>query len=160
MSDPDAQLVEYAQALADGIEAALPEWVVRCVEKVVVAWSGSSSDEIAAASRIVGRLAAAEVGSEVRRLLAADIDEQWTTPLDLLRSAVRYPTAVLNELGVPPIERDEFSIRRFPDDVYGLSPASLADVDPDLAEPGIVWGAAKAFEHRRRHGGSGPGAAS
>jgi hypothetical protein len=63
---------------------------------------------------------------------------------------------LLAELGVPAVERDEFSVQRFPQDIYGLSPASLADVDPDLAEPGIVWGAAKAFEHKRRHGGPQP----
>jgi hypothetical protein len=155
LSEPDSELDQYATALADAIEAALPGWVVSCVERVVVAWSGSCSKQVAAASREVGDRAAEDVGSEVRRLLATDVDEQWTTPLEIVRSAVRYPTAILAELGVPPVERDEFSIRRFPDDMYGLAPASLADVDPDLAEPAIVWGAAKAFEHKRRHGGAG-----
>lgn len=155
MSEPNSELDQYATALADAIEAALPAWVVRGVERVVVAWSGSFSEQIAVASRAVGDRAAEDVGSEVRRLLATDIDEQRTTPLEIVRSAVRYPAAILAELGVPPVERDEFSIRRFPDDVYGLSPASLADVDPDLAEPAIVWGAAKAFEYKRRHGGAG-----
>ncbi|HEX6395322.1 MAG TPA: hypothetical protein VFZ97_17950 [Acidimicrobiales bacterium] len=155
MTESDPRLSEYAQALADGIEGDLPGWVVRCVERVMVAWSGSFSDELARASRVVGERAAADVGGEVRRLLTADIDEQWTTPLELVRSAVRYPTALLAELGVPAVERDKFSVSRFPQDVYALVPASLADVDPDLAEPGIIWGAAKAFEHKRRH--SGPG---
>ena len=41
----------------------------------------------------------------------------------------------------------------FPDDDYDLAPASLADVDPDLVELGVAWGAAKAMAHRRRHGG-------
>lgn len=151
MSDPGTQLAEYARALAEGIEAALEAWVVRCVERLVVAWSGSFSEKIAAASHVVGATAAAEVGAELRRLLATDIDDQWTTPLDLVRSAVRYPTALLVELGVPPVERDEFSVLRFPRDVYALTPASFADLDPSLAETGIVWGAAKAFEHKRRH---------
>lgn len=153
MTDPEKSLAEYAETLADSIEAALPGWVVRSVDRIMVAWSGTSSEEIAAASRVLGERAAADIGPELRRLLATDIDEQWTTPLDLVRSAVRYPTALLAELGVPAVERDEFSVQRFPQDIYGLSPASLADVDPDLAEPGIVWGAAKAFEHKRRHGG-------
>jgi hypothetical protein len=39
----------------------------------------------------------------------------------------------------------------FPDDDYGLTPASFADIDPALAEPGLAWGAAKAWVHRRRH---------
>jgi hypothetical protein len=156
LTDPEKSLAEYAETLADSIEAALPGWVVRSVDRIMVAWSGTSSEEIAAASRVLGERAAADIGPELRRLLATDIDEQWTTPLDLVRSAVRYPTALLAELGVPAVERDEFSVQRFPQDIYGLSPASLADVDPDLAEPGIVWGAAKAFEHKRRHGGPQP----
>ena len=51
--------------------------------------------------------------------------------------------------------RDEFAERTFPDDVYDLSPASFADVDPALHEPGLMWGAAKAHVilHRRRSEG-------
>ena len=109
-------------------------------------------DRVAAeAAREAGRRAAAEVGTEVRALLAADIDEQRTTPLALLRSAVRYPTEVLQAAGVPPLNRDPIQIRLLPDDLYDLSPANFADVDPALAEPGMMWGAAKALAHRRRH---------
>jgi hypothetical protein len=72
------------------------------------------------------------------------VDQQATGPLALLREAVRYPTAVLADAGVPPVVRDEFAVRAFPDDAYGLAPAAFADVDPSLHEPGLVWGAAKA----------------
>ena len=41
--------------------------------------------------------------------------------------------------------------RLFPDDDYDLSPATFADVDPRLTEPGLAWGAAKAFTHLQRH---------
>ncbi|HEX4864482.1 MAG TPA: hypothetical protein VFV02_10435, partial [Acidimicrobiales bacterium] len=138
---PDSSLEQYTEALAAGIESALPGWVVRSVKRVMVAWSGAFSEQLAAAALEVGVRAASDVGGEVRRLLAADVDDQPTTPLELVRSAVRYPTAVLVELGVPAVERDEFSTRRFPEDVYDLTPASLADVDPSLGEIGIVWGA-------------------
>ena len=37
------------------------------------------------------------------------------------------------------------------DDVYGLAPASFADVDQSLYEPGLEWGAAKAHAHLTRH---------
>ena len=87
----------------------------------------------------------------MRALLAADIDDQHTTPLSLLRGAVRYPTAVLSAAGVPPVRRDEQQERLFPDDLYDLAPATFADVDPALAEVGMAWGAAKAFEHLQRH---------
>ena len=148
----DGPVEPHATALADAVELALPGWVERVVTRLVVAWQGGPPDAaVAEAARDAGRRAAAEVGVEVRALLAADIDEQWTTPLSLLRAAVRYPTGVLQDAGVPPVERDPIQERLLPGDIYDLSPASFADVDPALAEPGMVWGAAKALAHRRRH---------
>ncbi|HWI03691.1 MAG TPA: hypothetical protein VNT52_07690 [Acidimicrobiales bacterium] len=142
----------HATALADAVEVALPRWVERSVTRIIVAWTGEAPGAgTAEAAREAGRRAAGEVGAQLRALLAADIDEQWTTPLSLLRAAVRYPTEVLQGAGVPPVERDPFRERLEPGDLYDLSPASFADVDPALAEPGLVWGAAKALAHRRRH---------
>lgn len=142
----------HATALADAVDVVLPRWVERSVTRIVVAWTGEPpAVAVAEAARDAGRRAVAEVGAEVRALLAADVDAQWTTPLSLLRSAVRYPTQVLEEAGVPPVERDPIQERLLPTDIYDLSPASFADVDPALAEPGMVWGAAKALAHRRRH---------
>jgi hypothetical protein len=97
----------------------------------------------------------AEGGPRVRTLLETDIDEQRTNPLAVLRSLVGHPTAVLREAGAQPVARDDFKQRAFPDDVYDLSPASFAEVDPLLHEPGLAWGAAKAYVHlsrRRREG--------
>jgi hypothetical protein len=140
--------------LADAISAALPLWVERVVERVMVATGRSYDAEIAAAACAAGQRAVAELAPQIRVLLDADIDEQRTTPLSLLRTAVRYPTAVLRAAGVPPVERDDFARDAFPDDDYDLTPASFADVDDSLVEPGLLWGAAKAFEHKRRHGGA------
>ena len=142
----------HATALADAVDVVLPRWVERSVTRIMVAWQGGPPDAaVVDAARDAGRRAAEEVGAEVRALLAADIDEQWTTPLSLLRAAIRYPTRVLEDAGVPPVERDPIQERLLPGDIYDLSPASFADVDPALAEPGMVWGAAKALAHRRRH---------
>ncbi len=44
----------------------------------------------------------------------SDIDEQRTTPLALIRGAVRYPTEVLRAAGVPPVERDRFAAAGVP----------------------------------------------
>ena len=137
----------HATALADAIAAVLPGWIERCV----AARLPSPDPEAQAAAAEAGRRAASEVGAEVRALLVADIDEQRTTPLALLRGAVRYPTEVLRAAGVPPVDRDPIQARLFPEDLYDLAPANFADVDPALAEPGMVWGAAKALAHRRRH---------
>ena len=137
----------HATALADAIVVALPGWVERCVASRLPAPDPDAME----AAREAGRRAADEVGAEVRALLAEDIDDQRTTPLFLLRSAVRYPTEVLQAAGVPPVDRDPIQARLLPGDPYDLSPARFADVDPALAEPGMVWGAAKALAHRRRH---------
>ena len=148
----DGGVEPHGTALADAVVDALPGWVERSVARVLTAWQGDAPDPtVMDEAREAGRRAAAEVGTEVRALVAADVDDQRTTPLALLRSAVRYPTAVLQAAGVPPVERDPVQVRLLPDDLYDLSPASFADVDPALAEPGLVWGAAKALAHRRRH---------
>ena len=119
--------------------------------RVMTAWKGDVSGDVRAAAAEAGRQAAAEVGAQLRTLLEVDIDHQRTTPLSLLRGAVRFPTAVLEDAGVPPVRRDEQQERLFPDDVYDLAPATFADVDPALADPGMAWGAAKAFQHLQRH---------
>jgi len=155
VSEPQPDIDAYAEMLADGIEAALPTWVVGSVHRVMTAWAGGVAPEVAEAAEIAGQRARSETGPAVRALLSSDIDDQRTTPLTLVRQAVKYPTEVLRRAGVPPVERDRFSAEKFPDDDYDLSPSSFADVDPALAEAGIAWGAAKAFLHRRRHGSTG-----
>lgn len=142
-SDDDA-LRSYAERLADAIEAALPKWVERSVERVAEAWQPGLGDRLSAAARIAGRDAVTEVGPRVRALLRVDVDRQTTGPLDLCRAAVRYPTEVLRSAGVPYADRDEFAVRMFPDDGYDLSPANFGAIDESVAEPGLVWGAAKA----------------
>lgn len=144
---------EHARALADAIEAALPGWV----ERSVAARAGLADlPDLGEAAAAAGRRAADEVAPRVRALLEADIDDQRTTPLNLLRDAVRYPTGVLAAAGVPPVERDPVQARLLPDDPYDLSPASFSDVEPALADLGIRWGAAKAFTHKQRHGSPRP----
>jgi hypothetical protein len=146
-----AQVDDYAKALADGIDASLPTWVVGAVMTVMTAWAGSVAPEVELAAEEAAQRARTEIGGAIRRLLEADIDEQRTTPLALLRTAVRYPTEVLEAAGVPGLERDRFAEEAFPDDMYDLSPARFADIDPALAEVGLAWGASKAFAHKQRH---------
>jgi len=143
------RLQEHATALADAIEVALPGWVGRCVNSRLPA--GPLSPPVAAAAAEAGVQARSDVGPRVRALLDADIDEQRTTPLALLRSAVSYPTAVLVAADVAPVRRDRTQERLFPTDIYDLNPATFADVDPALADLGVAWGAAKAWVHRQRH---------
>ena len=140
----DELLASHAAVLAGGIERALPGWVVRSVVQVAEAWRPGASAPLLGPAEDAGVAARAEVGPQVRALLALDVDQQATGPLAVLRTAVRFPTEVLRSAGVPPVARDAFAVEAFPDDAYGLAPASFADVDPALHEPGLVWGAAKA----------------
>ena len=144
-------LLERGRALAQAISDALPRWVERSVRRRLEDAGREVGPEVMAAAAEAGERAAAEVGRAVRELLERDVDQQGTTPLSLVRGAVRYPTAVLREAGLPPLERDEAQEALFPNDPYDLSPASFADIDPSVAEPGLVWGAAKAFVHMQRH---------
>lgn len=93
-------------------------------------------------------------------LLGADVDDQRTNPLSLFRDAVIRPTGWLLERGArPPVAgrsvTDPFISDRFPDDVFGLGPATWSDIHPDLHGPGIAWGAWKAMTvlTRRREEG-------
>lgn len=131
-------------------------WVKRSVRERLCDWSGSADPTAMADAITAGYQASEEVGSELRRLLATDIDEQWTNPLALLRSAVRFPTEVLRRAGVPPVVRDAYDETHFPDDDYDLVPRSFADIDPSLHDPGLAWGASKAHAHLARHGGPRP----
>lgn len=149
-------LAGHARALADGVEAALAAWVERVVADRWLAWRGEPPPpEIRERARAAGDAARAEVAPRVRRLLEADVDRQPTGPLDVVRGAVVHPTRVLADAGMPPVVRDAHAARLFPDDVYDLVPAAFGDLDPDLHEPGLVWGAAKAhvvLARRRREG--------
>ena len=139
-------------ALASAVDAAIGPWVERSVARIMVAYGGRGARRRWPPTP--GRPAPrrpAEVGAELRRLLALDAERQPTNPLSILRAAVRYPTAVLRRAGVPPVVRDEFRERAFPDDVYDLAPATWRDVDESLHEPGIIWGAWKAKTVLDRH---------
>ncbi len=151
-ADPDeAALVEKAAALADGLEAAIRPWLVGAVVQRAGEGSRAEAEAVADAT-------AAEVVPRLRALLATDIDEQGSTPLALLRSAVGPANELLTRLGVAPVDRDPFAEQAFPEDVHGLAPAAFEDVAPELKGPGIEWGAAKAYVHlRRRRAPEGPG---
>ena len=156
VEDYTKALAEYGEALAAGVEEAVPGWVTASVTRLVGAWAGTApagalDPATAAATAAAGEAAGRETGDALRALVRADIDEQTSTPLTIVRAATRWPTEVLRGAGVPPVERDDFEVSVFPDDVYGLAPATLADLDPALGELAIGWGAAKAWEHKRRH---------
>jgi hypothetical protein len=147
--DPDTLLAELGAELASRVTAVVPGWVVRCVDTFLPA--RPDRDAVLAAAEVAGLRAGEEVAADLRPLLAADVDAQRSTPLEVVRAAVAFPTQVLRDAHVPPVARDRFVVERFPDDPYGLTPATLQAMDPALGELAIAWGAAKARAHRHRH---------
>jgi len=133
------------------VGAALPGWVQARVEALVPPDRPGRATVVAAAGE-AARRAGTEAGEALAALLGADVDDQTRTPLEVVRDALAGPTAVLAEAGVPAPRRDDFARTRLPHDRYGLAPASLAAVDPEVGALALRWGAAKAMAHRRRHG--------
>jgi hypothetical protein len=144
-------MIDLGRELADAIEAHLGEWILHCVTERASSAFGAVPERTAELCELASTDALRAVMPALRQLLGADIDEQSTTPLSIIRAAVKYPTAVLIELGVPPRARDRFAIERFPDDLYALTPANLGELGEDVGEIAISWGAAKAWEHKQRH---------
>ncbi len=151
----DAALAAAGVELVDAVVAAVPSWIERSVRHLVTAWSGAVAPAVADQAREAGIAAAAEVGASLRQLLSADVDQQWTNPMSIIRRAVPHAAAVLERAGVGAVERSVGDEADFPDDVYGLMPRTFADVDPSLHELGIRWGAVKARAHLDRHRPSG-----
>lgn len=145
--EDNAAMNTYATALADAVEASLPAWVGRAVaSRLNDPITPETESEIEAA----GALAARTIGPKLRALLELDIEEQWTNPLAIIRTAVEYPTPILSRLGVEAADRDETDRRLHPDDTYDLTPAAFGDLGPSVHEAGLVWGAAKAHLHLQR----------
>lgn len=144
LADDEDSLARYAMELADKCEMIVPQWFRRLVE--------DRAPGLTEAGTVVDELDRAAVGviAELQTLLAMDITDQRLGPLEVLRRSVRFPTQVLAMAGVSTAERDEFSVANFPDDHYNLTPASFAEVDMALHDPGLTWGAAKAHVHLRR----------
>ena len=148
----------YESATADLIEAiagVAEAWLVRVAVDTCVANNGDVTPEFRAAAVDAAREGSAWVVARLRTTLEVDVDVQRVNPLQTLREAVRFPTAVLRNAGMPVKARDEYDEKINPDDVYGIGPAHWNDIDESLLEPGIVWGAAKAstvLQRRRAEG--------
>jgi len=155
--DGVARLGETGDAIVAGVERCMPGWAVAQVDRILVAWGeldpAAHADAIDEA-RAAGIAAARRIADELRQLLALDPAEQAATPLEVVRGAVREPTAVLAAAGVPPVVRDAFEERSLPDDVYGLAPRTLGELgDESLAPLHLAWGMAKAAVLRARAAG-------
>jgi hypothetical protein len=148
------RLRETGEAIIDGVERCVPVWARVQVTRTLDAWGHVEPSARARAderARAAGHAAATRVTAELRSLFDLDPAEQRCTPLEIVRSAIQEPTEVLRATGIPPVERDQFDERAFPDDRYGLVPRTLADFgDETLAPLHLQWGMAKAAVLRAR----------
>jgi hypothetical protein len=149
-------LAEAGDAIVEGVERELPSWAVRGVVRILDAWGRIDPPTRVQADRdaeAAGAAACTRVVGELRVLFAIDAEQQRATPLQVVRTAHREPTALLESLGIPHVVRDEFDERSWPDDVYGLVPHTLGDLgDPDLGPLHLAWGMAKTGVLRARRG--------
>jgi hypothetical protein len=153
----EARLREASAALVEGVGRALPEWAARSADGLLSAWGGLAAERrraVVAEARTAGEVAARRVAAELAAVLAVDPAEQRATPLEVIRTAVVEPTAVLAAAGLPDVVRDAFDERSWPGDRFGLVPRTLRDVDPDLAAVHFAWGVAKAAVLRARADGT------
>lgn len=98
----------------------------------------------------------AAIDAATRRVVSAlhgffetPMSDQRTTPLEIIRTAGREPTAVLRRTGAPAVARDPFHVRTWPDDRFGLVPDAATDLgDEDLAALLLAWGVVKAAAQR------------
>ncbi|HEV7864303.1 MAG TPA: hypothetical protein VGR20_16465 [Acidimicrobiia bacterium] len=149
-------LEEASAALVSGVGQALPAWAARSVDGLLGDWGRLDADrrrEVVAEARTAGERAARRVAGELAELLAVDPAEQRATPLEVIRTAVVEPTAVLAAAGMPDVVRDEFDERSWPEDRFGLVPRTVKALDEDLAAVHFAWGVAKAAVLRARVGG-------
>jgi hypothetical protein len=153
--EADQLLGEASAALVEGVGRALPAWAARSADGLLAAWGRLDADrrrEVVDEARAAGERAARRVGAELAALLAVDPAEQRATPLEVIRTAVVEPTAVLAAAGMPDVVRDEFDERSWPDDRFGLVPRTVKVLDEDLAAVHFAWGVAKAAVLRARAG--------
>jgi hypothetical protein len=153
-------LAETGAAIVAGVARGVPGWVVASVTRLLDAWGRADpATRVAAldAAPEAGRQAARRVGAALEALLAIDPGQQRLTPLEIVRTVYREPTELLVAAGVPPVVRDAFDERAWPEDQYDLVPRSLGDLgDPDLGPLQLAWGIAKATVLRARVDGMTP----
>jgi len=135
---------QIGESLTTALVAAIPAWV----EAVARARSSESidRDELAdVADEIIE-----SVEARMATLIAADIDEPLSGPLEIVRQSAEPLSRFLANAGANPPERDPYDIAARPDDRFAIGPMTFLELGQPVHEAGIEWGAAKAFVHRSR----------
>ncbi|MGI9624274.1 MAG: hypothetical protein ACR2PK_15680 [Acidimicrobiales bacterium] len=149
--ESDVDIGRIAERLHDSAVAATPGWIRSSVVRVAASQGiviSESDEELIQDAQARGEVF---VDERLGRLLRTDFSEQKSTPLSVFRDAARFPVEVLHQLGATEVTRIDVERWAFPNDPFGVTPASLADLGPEVQEAGIAWGAAKAHVHLTRH---------
>ncbi len=150
MTADELDIATVASALLEAAVEATPSWVERSVTQIVVAQGLETDDAHAGRLGDAADRAQRYVETNLGALLRTDIDQQRTTPLTILRDAARFPVEVLHSAGAREVHRIDVDRWAFPNDPFGVTPASLGELGPAVHEAGIAWGAAKAHVHLSR----------
>ncbi|NQV07880.1 hypothetical protein HQ535_15165 [bacterium] len=126
---------EIAATLAGAFVGAFESHVVARVEEM-----GIDSRTVAGAVS-EGR---SWLAGSLKALLSGPFESQTRSPLEVFQEAMRFPTAALEEAGIPPLSRDPVSEAALPGDLYGLAPASSRDLGDEVWQAHLAWGVAKA----------------
>lgn len=153
--DENERFAQISRDLLDAVDSTVRPWIERLILATAERLAGRDAltGGLLADASAAADAAHHEVVPAVRALLQADAEAQRANPLQLLREAVRHPTAVLAAHRIPPPRRDAHQQRALPLDVYDIAPATWGDIDASLVDPGIRWSAAKAhvvLDRRRR----------
>jgi hypothetical protein len=147
-------MADAEDAIVRGVGRLGPRWVARTVRSVLDGADGLDDEArstVLAETRAAGRAGTERVLTALRALFALDPADQRATPLEVVRTLRREPTELLARAGVPPVERDQYETRSFPDDVYGIVPRSLAELgDDELGHQMLAWGIGKTTVLRAR----------
>ena len=148
----------YSLRLLETCRQVVGSWLDRAFDRVAVTQSLTASVD-ADFRRLAVERATVRALEDLTSLFSLDVVAQRTNPLDILRRSTGSVTEELQRLGASSVERDEFHVRSFPSDIFGLCPATWADIDEALVEPGLEWGAFKAasvIQRRREQSESQP----
>ena len=140
MNVDEVDIDELSDKLRRCIVAAVPGWMTRMSAAVLGSQSiALRADEIAHMADEARQF----VDLRLSELFAADVDQQRTTPLSILRDSVRYPNALLATQGATAFAAAGGSHFSQSEDPFHLMPASLADFGDEVHQAGLLWGAGK-----------------
>jgi hypothetical protein len=159
VDQPDIlELEPYAQDLYSAVNSAVSAWITSRVVEIAARSCDVGSAEFVAKSAEVAQSTLQLVQQNLFSLLATDVDAQQSNPLHILRTSTTSATQMLQGLGVPEAQRDEYEVRAMPNDVFAIGPLTWRDLGEEVHDAGISWGAWKAATilTRRRADGSIP----